>query len=112
MAESGDEKFTQIPSMPNTQNNNRNTFYHYSEVLVERGDHVRLQDIKVSYDFIRKDFSKLPFTKIQFYLYANNIGVLWKVTDLDLDPDYAKSLSPPMRTIFCGFKNSFLKIEL
>lgn len=103
----GDEQNTQIPSMPNSQNNNRNTFYYFSEVNTEKGDHIRLQDISFSYDLTRKSTPKLPFSEIQLYLYANNIGVLWKETDSELDPDYAKSFSPPVRTLSAGLKVSF-----
>lgn len=104
---SGDEKYTQVPSMPDKQDNNRNILYHFSEALVEKGDHIRFQDVSFSYDLLSSKIPRMPFAKIQVYLYANNIGVLWKATKNDLDPDYAKSLSPPVRTVSAGFKIDF-----
>lgn len=103
----GDERHTQVPSMPAVQNNNRNTFYMFSEALVEKGDHIRMQDIRLSYDLIGDGIRKFPLGKMQVYLYANNIGILWKATDVDLDPDYAKSFSPPVRTLSAGLTIDF-----
>lgn len=103
----GDEKYTQVPSMPDKQDNNRNILYHFSEALVEKGDHIRFQDISVSYDLLGSEIPRSPFNKIQLYLYANNIGVLWKATKKDLDPDYTKAFSPPVRTVSAGIKIDF-----
>ena len=44
---------------------------------------------------------------MQVYLYANNVGMLWKATDLSLDPDYAMATTPPIGTIAAGFKIEF-----
>jgi hypothetical protein len=103
----GDEKNTQVPSIPLNQDLNRHNFYQYSEVHAEKGDHVRLQDISFSYDFKRNALQNLPFSNIQVYLYANNIGILWKAANTELDPDYARSFSPPIRTLSAGVKINF-----
>lgn len=100
----GDEQFTQVPSMPNGPDQSRNTFYTNAAVLVDKADHIRLQDINVSYRLSRSSYAGLPFNSVQFYLYANNIGILWKATDTSLDPDYAKAAAPPVRTLALGIK--------
>ncbi|PZR31433.1 MAG: SusC/RagA family TonB-linked outer membrane protein, partial [Azospira oryzae] len=43
--EAGDEAHTNVPSMPVVANVNRDNVYLYSEALVEKGDHIRFQDI-------------------------------------------------------------------
>ncbi len=83
----GDELKSNVPSLVYAINANRNTFYQSSSVLVEKGDHIRLQDINISFDFNKKQLSKLPFTGIQVYSYINNIGILWRENKSGIDPD-------------------------
>lgn len=84
--QAGDEVKTTIPSAPSAVNANRHTFYRYSDVLVERGDHIRFQDIKLSYEFhrlIKKDWVR----SATLFVFANNIGLLWTKNNKDIDPD-------------------------
>jgi hypothetical protein len=90
----GDETHTHVPSLPTQLNANRDTFYQYSEVLVEKGDHIRLQDFQLGYTWQRQDVQRLPFRSITLNGYANNLGILWKATDQLLDPDY-----PTMKSV-------------
>jgi TonB-dependent starch-binding outer membrane protein SusC len=103
--EPGDENHTHVPSMPENINLNRDDFYLNSSVLVEKGDHIRLQDVNLSYTFDRNLFAKLPMKNVQFYLYANNLGVIWKATDKDIDPDFPTQ--KPVRTIAAGLRIDF-----
>lgn len=102
----GDEKFTNVPSRPFPAYYSRDQFYGDSEVLIEKGDHVRLQDIKLSYDLPKKVYAKLPVLVMRFYLYANNIGVLWRANRFGIDPDYINSIPNP-RTLAFGCKLEF-----
>jgi TonB-linked outer membrane protein, SusC/RagA family len=98
----GDEQHTEVPSLPAVYDANRGPFYQFSEVLVEKGDHVRLQDIQLGYALDRLSWLKLPFQRTYLYAYANNIGMLWKATDKEPDPDYL--VTPPLRTFSIGLK--------
>lgn len=84
----GDELHTQVPSMPLMVNQNRDNLYNYSSILVEKGDHIRLQDIRLGYNLNRTNFPRLPFRQGEVYAYANNLGVLWKASNDPLDPDF------------------------
>ena len=99
----GDEKRTNVPSMVFTTDPSRDIFYQNSEVLIQHGDHVRLQDIQLGYTLGRPTHPKLPVQAIKFYLYANNIGVLWKANHVGIDPDYVQTIPPP-RTLALGVK--------
>ena len=101
----GDELNTQIPAMPEVLNTSRDSFYQFSSVLVEKGDHVRLQDVRLSYTLCRDYFPKLPFQSMELYGYANNLGIIWKATNIDLDPDYPTSR--PLRSIAFGLRVGF-----
>ncbi|MHB1177389.1 MAG: SusC/RagA family TonB-linked outer membrane protein [Daejeonella sp.] len=96
----GDEAFTQVPSIPLATNNNRDNLYRNSETLVEKGDHLRLQDIQLNYVLP----SRLKLRNLSFYLYANNLGILWKAASGSLDPDYATSAWAPPATLAAGMK--------
>ncbi|RKR82865.1 TonB-linked SusC/RagA family outer membrane protein [Mucilaginibacter gracilis] len=108
----GDEKNTNVPSLiyPSTQA--RDNFYQFSEATVEKGDHVRLQDISLSYDLNKSMFHRLPFNNIQLFIYANNIGVIWRANHKGLDPDAVPASGdintmPNPRSISFGLKGSF-----
>lgn len=87
----GDELATNVPSLLYPSNNIRNTFYQNAEVLVEKGDHIRIQDITLSYDMAGSSTKKLPFDHVLLYMYVNNIGMLWKANKAGIDPDYVDS---------------------
>jgi TonB-linked SusC/RagA family outer membrane protein len=95
----GDEKITNVPSLPDLTNidGNRDAFYAQSSILVEKGDNIRLQDIRLSYDFSQSVFKGLPIQNAQAYFYASNFGnfgLLWRATKYRIDPDYAYSPIP------------------
>jgi TonB-linked SusC/RagA family outer membrane protein len=102
----GDETKTYVPSMPTILNGDRDDFYGTSAVLVAKGDNFRLQDVRLSYDLIRSQGHKIPFKKMQFYLYANNLGIIWKANKFGLDPDY-QTYGPPPRTLSFGVSIDF-----
>ena len=108
----GDELITNVPSLayPDGTNDpvNRNLFYQGSAALVEKGDHIRLQDISISYNISRQQWEKMPFTSIQVYGYLNNLGIIWKANKAGLDPDYATRYAVPNPKSFSiGIKTSF-----
>ncbi|TCC98343.1 SusC/RagA family TonB-linked outer membrane protein [Pedobacter hiemivivus] len=85
---SGDELFTNVPSQANyTEGSFRDIFYLNSSSTIAKGDHVRLQDISLSFDLDDSNWKSIPVKQMQLYLYANNMGVIWKANDFGLDPD-------------------------
>ncbi|WP_270090345.1 SusC/RagA family TonB-linked outer membrane protein [Sphingobacterium sp. SYP-B4668] len=83
----GDEQHTHVPSFSYPLNTNRELFYRDSEVLVARGDHIRIQDIRIGYRLSDRQGRK-GFRDIQLFAYANNLGLLWKRTGSYVDPDH------------------------
>lgn len=83
----GDESHTSVPSLTYPTNSDRNTFYQYSSALVEKGDNIRLSDIRLAYDFKKSENVKFPFAGMQVYGYAQNIGILWRANRYGIDPD-------------------------
>ncbi|MFD2035165.1 SusC/RagA family TonB-linked outer membrane protein [Belliella marina] len=101
----GDELITNVPSIPNATNTNRDNVYRFSEALVERGDHIRLQDIRIAYGFEKIRWQALPFRSAEVYFYANNLGILWKASQDPIDPDF-RSMRP-LRSLAGGLKINF-----
>ncbi len=109
----GDETFTNVPSMPTVPfSSNRDVFYTFSEVLVEKGDHIRLQDISISYQLNNRFLKKTPLKNILVYAYANNLGIIWRANKNNIDPDISSYPSivsnyPNPKTIAFGIKTTF-----
>jgi TonB-linked SusC/RagA family outer membrane protein len=103
----GDELHTHVPSIPASIDSNRDTFYAYSSALVRKADHLRFQDIRVSYNFRKDTIKNLPFESVQIYGYVNNLGIIWKKDRSGLDPDYAFSDFPPVLATSIGIKVNF-----
>lgn len=103
----GDELLTNVPSLQYPLVNARETFYNASEVLVEKGDHIRLQYITFSYQLPSTLFPKLPLKNMQLYMNANNLGIVWRANKKQLDPDYFNFSFPPPRNIAFGVRCNF-----
>jgi len=107
----GDELRTIVPSMVYPLDPYRDGFYLNSTALVEKGDYIRLQDLQFSYDLTKKQVTGLPFETVRFYVYANNIGLLWKANHSGIDPDFVPQNAgltyPNPRSISTGIKLDF-----
>jgi hypothetical protein len=103
---SGDENVTNVPSMVYPNNSMRDQFYSYSEINIEKGDHIRLQYINFGYSLNKSVIKKLPLKEIQLFTNMSNLGVLWRANDKKLDPDYPSSLTPTNTWAF-GLRGKF-----
>lgn len=101
----GDEAITNIPSMNYPMSANRDQFYEYSEVNLDKGDNIRLQDLRLSYSLTNERHPRNPVKNMQLYLYADNLNIfLWKATKSGYDPDYPVTQLPPLRSLAFGIK--------
>jgi len=96
----GDEERTHVPAFIYPLNGLANTFYLYSESLVERGDHIRLQDIRFSYS-LRQPVKGV--SKLSVFAFASNLGILWRANNLGLDPTVRGGIPMP-RSFSFGIK--------
>lgn len=87
----GDEQWTDVPSIRYPLVSSRDNMYEYSEAMVEKGDHIRLQYIQLNYNLQKERLHMLPFRSARVYVNANNLGVLWKATKKGVDPDLMMS---------------------
>lgn len=111
----GDERLTTIPSLVypfSSETEGRDAFYARSEINVEKGDHIRLQDIRLSYSWANKNLRRFPVETVQFFVYPGNLNLLlWKKTKSGFDPDYTGGVGgvslPPSRTWAAGMTVNF-----
>jgi len=104
----GDEQFTNAPSLVYPVNANRDLFYSNSEVLIEKGDYLRLQDIRLSYSIVSpKSPNQSVIQKIQLYAYATNLGYLWTTNKKHLDPENPSSSQRIGKSFAAGVKLDF-----
>ncbi|MHA4806992.1 SusC/RagA family TonB-linked outer membrane protein [Flavitalea flava] len=88
----------------------RESFYANSSALVEKADHIRLQDVSLSYDLDKVQAKKMPFSHLQLNVYANNLGIIWRANHSHVDPDLAQTLTtalPVPKTYAFGIKANF-----
>ena len=91
----GDEKKTSVPSFVYPLNATVDAFYTASDINVDKGDHIRLQFINLSYSFLTGGKTSLPFKSVQVYLNAANIGVLWSANKDHIAPDFVNAVPNP-----------------
>jgi len=100
----GDELHTDVPAMYYPLNTDRETFYSLSEVLVRRGDHIRLQDIRLSYRF--SNIARQRIRSLELFLMGTNMGLIWTANKEGIDPVSNGAIAPPL-TLTGGFKIGF-----
>ena len=93
----GDEKNTVVPAMIYNPDVNRNNFYLNSEVLVEKADHIRLEDLNISYTLLNERDSKRLYKQLKLFLYVANLGIIWKANKADVDPYHITGITPGKR---------------
>ena len=101
----GDELYTDVASMPTTNNNNRNRLIQSGSNLVERGDHIRLQDIRLSYTLDNRAGERFPFSNLEVYTFMDNVGMIWKASKDQLDPDFQQM--KPLKSFAIGIRAAF-----
>ena len=102
----GDENKTDVPSLRYPIVPDRDLFYAYSEPLVTRADHVRLQDVRLCYDVKPKLLKRLCIQQMQLYADAYNVGIIWRANKFGIDPDYPTTYPEPC-TLSFGVKIIF-----
>lgn len=82
----GDERHSFVPARYFPVDTQRETFYERSSVLVSRADNVRLQFLNLTYS---PKINKNPLlNSVEFFGVASNLGLIWKKTSFDVDPDF------------------------
>ncbi|WP_164112361.1 MULTISPECIES: SusC/RagA family TonB-linked outer membrane protein [Sphingobacterium] len=97
----GDELTTSVPSMVFPADGRSDSFYGYSSENVLRADLIRLQDLRIGYNWVT------PMGKMKFngFFAVNNLGLIWTANKVGIDPDYNNL--PRSRTFSVGVRADF-----
>lgn len=108
----GDERHTNVPAagaLGDPANLPITNTYDYMAVLIEKGDVVKLRDIRLSYspNFNSAHRAKAIPQSLTLFVYAKNLGILWKANKAGLDPDYTNTSYPAPKGVAIGVQASF-----
>lgn len=103
----GDEKFTNVPGFMDEYPDLRFQVYPLSNILIEKGDHIRLQDVRINYAFNNIRLQNKLINNINCYIYINNIGILWKSSKYNPDTYNALQPSPFQLSVSGGVNFNF-----
>lgn len=105
----GDENKTNVPALLYPNDFQRDNAYVYSDLLVDKADNIRFQDIQLNWNIRNLRTLKNYFAGFQVYFYMNNIGYIWKANKSGFDPDFpvqSVSMMPPQKSFAIGIKAS------
>ena len=103
----GDENKTNVPALSYPVDSRMDNLYQYSNINVEKGDHIRLNDIRVGYELSQHMTHKLSIQRFEVFAYLSNLNVLiWKANNAGLDPEFPTGLKTPLNVSF-GLKTDF-----
>lgn len=102
----GDELNTHVPAMVYPAVSRRDQLYNNSEILVEKGDHIRLQYITVNYN-LKSAFKKIRVQSLDVYVNINDPRILWRANKHGIDPDYRNNTILPAKNYAIGIRASF-----
>ncbi len=102
----GDESHTNVPSLTYPANTARDNIYGYSTVNTFRADHIRWEDLSISYEFSRLLAKKIPVSSLRLYGYVSNIGVIWLRNSRKIDP-YFNNIPKTGRAYSLGINLQF-----
>jgi hypothetical protein len=87
----GDEKRTSVPSMSYPADATRDVFYAGSEVNVEKGDNIRLENIRLQLPaWKNRKSNRFPIRSAHLSIIPANLNLfIWRASKSKLDPDYS-----------------------
>jgi TonB-linked SusC/RagA family outer membrane protein len=102
----GDEKHTNVPAA-GPADTYLSQLYSRSAALISKGDHIRLQDVNLSYTLSNRAIKKYGLQNIKFYAYARDLGIIWRANKQGLDPDYPFAAYPSSSSYALGLQLGF-----
>ncbi|WP_421918608.1 SusC/RagA family TonB-linked outer membrane protein [Marinifilum sp.] len=86
----GDEAFTDVPS--NTIGGKTSVYLRDGSQMYEDASHIRIQSIGLSYNLNSKLLANTFVKGVTLGVNGRNLGLLWKATDKDIDPDFGNGV--------------------
>ncbi|TDQ79303.1 SusC/RagA family TonB-linked outer membrane protein [Sphingobacterium yanglingense] len=100
----GDEALTNVPGLIYPANSARSNLFAYSDVLVEKSDVIRLQDIQIGARIL--DHTKW-IKSLDMTFVVDNAAILWRANPFGLDPAVFQSSFPTPRQFSLRIRTTF-----
>lgn len=84
----GDEKKTNVPAMIYPVPSGAENFYRFAEPFVERGDHIRLEYVSLTYQFPTESRLGARLKDASATININNLGIIYRKNKAGIDPDF------------------------
>ncbi len=84
----GDEKKTTVPAQIFPNVSGRDSYYLNSEVLVEKADQIRLEDVRLGYEIGAGLLGPIKHRGMRIDIYARQLALLWKANSRNIDPNF------------------------
>lgn len=101
--EAGDERNTNVPAMTDKYTSALDRAYSRSTELIESGDHIRWDDVVLSYKFV---FPKSSL-RMRTTFTVKNLGIIWRKNRNGIDPDVPFAYYPQPKTYTLGVNLDF-----
>ncbi|MDJ1492170.1 SusC/RagA family TonB-linked outer membrane protein [Cytophagaceae bacterium DM2B3-1] len=88
--QAGDEATTNVPGL--IQGTYGNIYYQYSDINVEKGDHIRLREVSLGYTIPERWFGRVPVKGVTITGVVRNLGILWRANKDGIDPDFIPNI--------------------
>lgn len=84
--EAGDEATTDVPRIGTSSN----SFVRYmgADIHIQKGDHIRLREISLSYNLPSRWLDKIMVKGASCAFSVTNVGLIWKKNKVGIDPDF------------------------
>ena len=84
--QAGDENTTDVPRLLTTYN----SFLRYmgADIHIQKGDHIRLREVSLSYDLPEQWLRKVRISSASLGFTVTNLGLIWRANGADIDPDF------------------------
>lgn len=106
----GDEAITNVPGIQYSSFNSIYR-YQYSDALLEKGDHIRLQQVGLNYNVPTRLLPKNAIKALSIGANVQNLGIIWRANKDHLDPLFTNTANyanlPPAKTYLLRLNASF-----
>ncbi|MGE7774198.1 SusC/RagA family TonB-linked outer membrane protein [Chitinophaga sp. NPDC101104] len=80
-------------------------FHQYMSYLVESANHIRMQEVNLTYNLDKAKLAKIGFQQVQVFAQGNNLFTVY-ANDFKEDPEYPMNSLRPQPTVTFGIKCS------
>lgn len=103
----GDEISTDVPATSDVASENLYGTIGRFGNFIEKGSHIRLQDIGLSYNLRSVVRGRSGPSNVRLYSQLRNLGVVWKSNGQSMDPDYPNAAYLPPKMFAVGLQVEF-----